>query len=173
MSELASSQRGQRERLRSFYARWLAPALVATALVNLALTFFLPLSSQPLRPHAEGSLTYLVHTEQPSVNRRFAFYLELDDATDGGVLIVPVGSFVDSDLVRGLAGLEVEERDYDPTLVAGSVALPPSLGVVETDDGDLDYTIIPDDDDTWWLALTEGGVVVVPESVAPVPEVRS
>jgi hypothetical protein len=147
--------------------------LVATALVNLALTFFLPLSSQPLRPHAEGSLTYLVHTEQPSVNRRFAFYLELDDATDGGVLIVPVGSFVDGDLVRGLARLEVEERDYDPTLVSGSVAVPPSLGVVETDDGDLDYTIIPGDDDTWWLALTEGGIVVVPESVAPVPEVRS
>jgi hypothetical protein len=147
--------------------------LVATALVNLALTFFLPLSSQPLRPHAEGSLTYLVHTEQPSVSRRFAFYLELDDATDGGVLIVPVGSFVDGDLVRGFAHLEVEERDYDPTLVSGSVAVPPSLGVVETDDGDLDYTIIPGDDDTWWLALTEGGIVVVPESAAPVPEVRS
>jgi hypothetical protein len=147
--------------------------LVATALVNLALTFFLPLSSQPLRPHAEGSLTHLVHTEQPSVNRRFAFYLELDDATDGGVLIVPVGSFVDSALVRGLADLEVEERDYDPTLVAGSVAVPPSLGVVETDDGDLAYTIVAGDDDTWWLALTDGGIVIVPESFAPVPEVRS
>jgi hypothetical protein len=147
--------------------------LVTTALVNLALTFFLPLSSQPLRPHAEGSLTYLVHTEQPSVNRRFAFYLELDDATDGGVLIVPVGSFVDPGLVRGLAGLEVEERDYDPTLLPGSVAVLPSLGEVETDDGDLAYTIIPADDDIWWLALTEGGLVVVPESVAPVPEARS
>jgi hypothetical protein len=147
--------------------------LVATALVNLALTFFLPLSSQPLRPHAEGSLTHLAHTEQPSVNRRFAFYLELDDATDGGVLIVPVGSFVDRDLVRGFTGLEVEERDYDPALVSGSVAIPPSLGVVETDEGDLAYTIIPGDDDTWWLALTESGIVVVPESVAPVPEVRS
>ena len=173
MSELASSQRGQRERLRSFYARWLAPALVATALVNLALTFFLPLSSQPLRLHAEGSLTHLAHTEQPSVNRRFAFYLELDDATDGGVLIVPVGSFVDSGLAGGFAGLEVEERDYDPTLLSGSVAVPPSLGVVETDGGDLDYSIIPGEAAIWWLAVTEGGIVVVPESVAPVPEVRS
>jgi hypothetical protein len=147
--------------------------LVATALVNLALTFFLPLSSQPLRLHAEGSLTHLVHTEQPSVNRRFAFYLELDDATDGGVLIVPLGSFVDPDLARGFAELEVEERDYDPTLALGSTAVPPSLGEVETDDGDLAYTIIPGDDDTWWLALTRDGIVVVPESVAPIPEVGS
>ncbi len=157
----------------SFYARWLAPALVATALVNLALTFFLPPSSQPLRLHADGSLTDLVHAEQPSVDRRFAFYLELDDATDGGVLIVPVDSFVDRDLVQGFAGLEVEERDFDPTLVSGSVALPPALGVVETDEGDLAYTIVAGDGDTWWLAITEGGIVVVPESVAPVPEVRS
>ncbi len=157
----------------SFYARWLAPALVATTLVNLALTFFLPPSAQPLRLHTDGSLTHLVHAEQPSVDRRFAFYLELDDATDGGVLIVPSDSFVDRALVRGFAGLEVEERDYDPTSVPGSVAVPPSLGVVETDDGDLAYTIVAGNDDTWWLAITEDGIVVVPESVATVPEVRS
>jgi len=152
-----------------FYARWLPLGLLMTAGTNLILTLFLPMGSQPVRLHSEGTLTYLVHTEQPSVDRRFAFYLELDDATEGGELVVPVDSFVDPDLAEGFAGFVVIERSYDPRSLPEEVTEPPSLGEVETDDGDLKYSIIPGDDDLWWLAYSESGVVVVPDSVAPVP----
>lgn len=134
----------------------------------MVLTPFLPRASWPIRPHADGSLTHLVHTEQPSVDRRFAFYLELDDATDGGVLVVPVDSFVDPELVEGFAELEVVVRSYDPA-IPSSIAEPPQLGVVETGNGDLPYSIVPGDDDLWWLAITADGVIVIPESAAPVP----
>jgi len=171
VSELASSHRDNRERLRFLYARWLPLALSLAALANLVLVFYLPPSALPLLLHNEGSLTHLVHTEQPSVNRRFGFYLELDDATDGGELVVPIDSFVNPDLAEGFADFEVVERDYDPSLLPDAIAVLAPLGTVETDDGDLPYSIIRGDDDLWWLALTDDGVVVVPESVAPVPGV--
>lgn len=169
--ELAPTPRSKRDRLRLFYIRWLPIALGLTALSNLAAMFFLPQSAQPIRLHESGSLTHLVHTEQPSVDRRFAFYLELDDATDGGVLVVPVGSFVIPELAEGFADFEVVERQYDPTAASGAITEPPSLGTVETDDGDLPYSIIPGEANTWWLARTDDGIVIVPASVAPVPGV--
>jgi len=173
VSELAQAQPGRRDRLRSLYIKLLPLAFVAAASVNVALSFLLPQSAQPLRLHADSSLTYLVHVEQPTVDRRFAFYLELDDATDGGVLIVPIGSFVDSDLAEGFADFEVVERDYDPTLVPGDVERPPSLGTVETEDGDLPYSIVAGDDDVWWLAIVGDRILVIPESVAMAPGVGS
>lgn len=166
MSERAPAQPGRRDRLRSRYTRLLPVAFVAAASVNVVLSFLLPPSAQPLRLHSEGSLTFLVHDEQPSVDRRFAFYLELDDATDGGVLIVPVGSFVDSDLAEGFADFEVVEREYDPTLIPGDIDRPPSLGTVETEDGDLPYSIVAGDDDVWWIAIVGDWILVIPESVA-------
>jgi len=171
VSELASSHRGKRERLRSLYVILLPLAFVVAALANLVLSSFLPLSALPLRPHADGSLTHLVHTEQPSVDRRFGFYLELDDATDGGELVVPVDSFVDPDLAEGFADFDVVERDYDPSLLPDGLAGGIPLGTVETEHGDLPYSIIPGDDDVWWLAVTDEGIVVVPESFAPPPGV--
>ncbi len=166
---LASSHPGKRERLRSLYTRWLPLAFVIATLANLVLSFFLPGSALPIRLHDDGSLTHLVHTEQPSVSRRFAFYLELDDATDGGVLVVPVDSFVDPDLAGGFAAFEVIECDFDPGSITEEIAGQAPLGEVETENGNLPYVIIPGQGDVWWVAITDGGVVVVPESVAPSP----
>lgn len=156
--------------LRRLYVKWLPIALGLTAAANLILTPFLPRGSQPILIHDEASLTYLAHNSQPSVDRRFSFYLELDDATDGGELVVPVDSFVSPELVEGFADMEVVERDYDPV---GS--LPEDLvegqpqGEVETDDANSLYWILDGDSDRWWLAFTNDGVVVVPETVAPAP----
>lgn len=170
MPELASTQPSKRDRLRLFYVRWLALALGLTGLANVVVSFFLPLGAQSIRPHEDGSLTHLAHTEQDSVDQRFAFYLELDDATDGGVLIVPGDSFVIPELAEGFANFEVVERDYDPTL-PDTVPDQSPLGLVEVAEGGklLPYSIIAGEDETWWLAMTDSGIVVVPESVAPVP----
>lgn len=166
---LASPHGGKRERLRFLYSRWLTLAIAIATLANVVLTFFLPRASLPIRLHNDGSLTHLVHTEQPSVNRRFGFYLELDDATDGGVLVVPIDSFVDPSLAEGFAAFEVIECDFDPGAIAEDVAGQAPLGEVETENGNLPYFIIPGQGDLWWVALTNRGVVVVPESVAPPP----
>lgn len=162
--------RGWRRRLGSVYTRYLPAALGLTAVVNLALTPFLPGSAAPIRTHRDGSLTELVHTEQRAVDRRFGFYMELDDATDGGTLVVPMGSFVNPELAEGFAGLEVEEVDYDPRAGAVSVPDSPESWLVETESGDLVFSIIPGYDDLWWLAeRPNGDVVVVPDSVLPAP----
>jgi hypothetical protein len=166
---LASPHGGKRERLRFLYSRWLPLALAIATLANIVLTFFLPGSALPIRLHDDGSLTHLVHTEQPSVNRRFSFYLELDDATDGGVLVVPFDSFVDPDLADGFAAFEVIECDGDAGRIAGEITGQDPLGEVETETGNLPYFIIPGQSDLWWVAITDGSVVVVPESVAPPP----
>lgn len=169
MSELASSHRGKRERLRILYGRWLPLAFAIATVANIVLTFFLPGPSLPIRLHDDGSLTHLAHTEQPSVNRRFAFYLELDDATDGGVLVVAVDSFVDPDLAGGFADFDVIECEFDPGPIAEEIAGQDPLGDVETENGNLPYFIIAGQGDLWWVAITDEGVVVVPESVAPPP----
>jgi hypothetical protein len=170
--ELAATHRSKRDRLRLFYARWLTLALGLTALANLVISFFVPLGAQSIRFHEDGSLTALAHVEQDSVDYRYAFYLELDDATDGGVLFVPNGSFVIPELAEGFADFEVIERDYDPTgPLPDGIVIGPKLGLVETDDegGLLAYSIVGGGDDTWWVAETVDGIVVVPESAAPVP----
>jgi hypothetical protein len=170
VSELAFSRDTKRDRARRLYARWLPLAFALAAAADLVLTFFLPRSAQPIRPHQDGSLTYLVHEEQPSVNRRYGFYMELDDATDGGVLVVPADSFVDPDLAEGFARFEVVEGDFGPIMLPEEISGQPQLGTVETDEGDLPFFIVPGDGDLWWLAVTDEGVFVVPDSVAPVPE---
>ncbi|HEX2404847.1 MAG TPA: hypothetical protein VHM29_09100 [Acidimicrobiia bacterium] len=162
--------RAWRQRLGTVYSRYLPAALGLTAAVNLALTPFLPGSAAPIRAHRDGSLTELVHTEQRAVDRRFGFYMELDDATDGGTLIVPAGSFVNPELAEGFAGFEVEQVDYDPRVAANSVPDSPESWLVETESGDLVVSIVPGNDDLWWLAeRPNGDVVVVPNSVVPAP----
>ena len=159
-----------RQRLGTVYTQYLPAALGLTAAVNLALTPFLPGSAAPIRTHRDGSLTELVHTEQRAVDRRFGFYMELDDATDGGTLIVPAGSFVNPELAEGFAGFAVEEVDYDPRAGADSVPDSPESWLVETDAGDLVFSIVPGNDDLWWLAERPNGeVAVVPDSVVPAP----
>ena len=149
---------------------WLPIAFTLAATANLVLTFYLPRPALPIRGSADSSLTYLVHHAQPSVDRRFAFYFELDDATDGGELVVPVGNVVDPELVDGFAEMAVVERDYDPigSLPEGLINRPP-LGEFETEEADLLYWIIEGDSDLWWLAATDEGIVIVPETVAPAP----
>ena len=159
-----------RERLGLAYTRYLPAALGLTVVVNIALTPFLPGLGAPIRTHRDGSLTELVHTEQRAVDRRFGFYLELDDATDGGVLVVPRGSFVDPELAEGFAGFEVVEVEYDPR--AGGTNIPESSEswLVETESGDVTISIVAGEDDLWWLAERPNGeFVVVPNSVEPAP----
>ncbi len=159
----------RRARLRSLYVRWLPLALGATAVVNIALSAFLGPSALPIRPHDDGSLTELVHTEQPSLDRRFGFYLELDDATDPGTLFVSEENTVIAELADGFAELEVVVADFDPTLPPG-IEPPEPLGVLETDDGDIPYSIIRGDGNVWWIADAGNAIVVVPATVVPVPE---
>lgn len=159
----------RRDRLRAVYVRWLPLALGATAAVNIALSVFMSPSAQPIRLHDDPSLTDLVHIEQPSLDRRYGFYLELDDATDPGTLFVSGEDMVIVELVDGFAGLEVVVADFDPTLPA-DVDIPDQLGVLETEDGEIPYSIIGGDGDVWWLAETGEGIVVVPAGVVPVPE---
>jgi hypothetical protein len=162
--------RDWRRRLGAIYTRFLPIAFVLTAIVNLALIPLLPGSGLPIRSHPSGSLTDLAHEEQRAVDVRFGFYLELDDASDGGILVVPAGSFVNHELAEGFAEFEVVELDYDPTTAASELAGIPEIGLVETESGDLAYSIIPGEDDLWWLAHpSEGRVVVVPDSVVPSP----
>jgi hypothetical protein len=173
--ELAATEPSKRDRLQLFYVRWLALALGLTALANLVITFFVPLGAQSIRFHEDGSLTHLVHVEQDSVDYRFAFYLELDDATDGGTLIVPVGSFVIPELAEGFADFDVVERDYDVTdPLPDDLDSGPTLGLVETDEEGslLPYSIVTGDGDVWWIAQTADGILVIPASAAPPPVAR-
>jgi hypothetical protein len=164
MAELARS-----ERLRAFYGRWLPWGLAVVAAVNLVLTFLAPASSRPIRLHESGSLTSLVHAEQRSVDHRYGFYLELDDATTGGVLVAPPGSFPNPELVQGLAGMDLVETDYDPTAISTTIQPGPALGEIETDQGDIPYSIVEGGGETWWLAFRDGEWIVVPTEAQPVP----
>lgn len=160
--------------LRRIYRRWLAPLLVATALANLVAAAFVPTASQSVRRHESGSLTHLVHKEQRSVDRRYGIYIELGDALAGGTLVVYPGVELSADLARGLAGVEFEELDYDPTVQPGFVPESEPLGSFEAGDVLIDYWIVPDGkSNRWWLGTVPGGVVVLPETTAPVPEAES
>jgi hypothetical protein len=162
--------RAWRRHLGTVYTRYLPAALGLTAAINLAVTPFLPGSGAPIRFHRDGSLTELVHTEQLSVDRRFGFYLELDDVTDGGILIVPMGSFVNPELAEGFAGFDVVEVDYDPRAGGDNIPDGPESWVVETESGDVSVSIVAGDDDLWWIAeRPDGEFVVVPNSVEAAP----
>ena len=162
--------RAWRQRLGTVYTRYLPAALALTAAVNLALTPFLPGSAAPIRTHRDGSLTELVHSEQRAVDRRFGFYMELDDVTDGGILVVPVGSFVNPELAEGFAGFDVVEVDYDPRAAGTDVPESAESWLVETETGDVSVSIVAGDDDLWWVAERPNGeFVVVPNSVQAAP----
>ena len=131
-------------------------------MVNLVLLYILPISARPIRTHEDGSLTALVHVEQRSVNRRYGFYLELDDATAGGVLVVPPTSLLRVELIEGFSGMVVVEKDYDPQEFDGLPGLGDPLGLISTDRGELPYWIVPGTDTEWWVVHANEGIVVVP-----------
>ena len=152
------------------YRRWLPTILIGSALVNAALTSLLPAGSLPIRSHPDPSLTYLVRTEGISLDKRFSLYMHLGDAARGGTLIVPLGAVVSGELVEGLAGMDMVERDFDARSWPPEVATSgPPLGLYETAIGDLPYWILPGDGELWWLGQTDQVLVVVSDSVAPVP----
>ncbi len=144
--------------------------LIASALVNLTLTPFLPSMGLPVRSHPDPSLTYLVHDEGISLDRRYGFYMELYDAARGGTLTVPLGSFLSEELIEGSAEMTMLESDYDPSVLpAEAFPTGPPLGLLETPDGDLPYWILSGPAEEWWLAMREGRIVVVPGTVVPGP----
>ena len=160
----------RRSRRSAVFAVWMPRIMIATALINLALTPLLPSMGLPIRPHPDPSLTALVHDEGISLARRFSFYLELHDRAAGDDLLVPTGSFISEELVEGLAAMTFIERDYDPGEVPPA-ALPigPPLGLLETPEGDLPYFILEGQAATWWVGIEQGRVIVIPEDLAPPP----
>lgn len=141
------------------------------SVIGLVTIWLSPLSS-PIIPADSGSLTHLAHVAQRSVARRYAFYLELDDQTDGATLILPDPSTVNTRLVEGLAAMTLETRSYDPT------AIPEELvprgepdGELEIDDSVIRYWILSGErDEPRWVGRFAGGLVIVPFSAAPVPD---
>lgn len=159
------------DQIRRLYLSWLPLALGLVAAGNLILSAFLPRSAQPVRLHDDGSLTHLVHSEQRSVDRRYGIYLELGDAMAGQVLYVPEDSMLEADIAQGLSDVTIIERAYDPTNVPLDVVPEGEpLGLFQTNAGELPYWIVPDGGDArWWLARSSEGILIISESVAPVP----
>jgi hypothetical protein len=54
-------------------------------------------------------------------------------------------------------------------LLPDDLVVGPPLGELETEEADLLYWILEGDSDLWWLAVTDEGIVIVPETVAPAP----
>lgn len=159
-------------RLRRQYRYWLPLVLAVTAVANFTVHVFLPGSAQPIRPHSQGSLTHLVHTEQRTVDLRYGFYEELADISTGETLVVPERSALDADLLEGLSGVTVVVGDYDPSTMSDVdlVGDAEPLGLLRVDGEDVAYWILPGSGDhRWWETHTNDGIVILPESVAPIP----
>ncbi len=156
--------------MRQIYRRWLPAALAVTALANVAATPFLPSSAKPFRPHSSGSLTHLVHTEQRTVDLRYGIYMELGDVLAGETLYVPEESPLSADLAAGLANVTIEELDYDRADLSDVPPRGQPRGSFQSGDERIDYWIVPNGTDAaWWLGQNSEGIVIVSESVAPVP----
>lgn len=158
-----------RRRLRPWLTRVLPAVLVATAVANVAFTPFVPAQSQPIRFHADGSLRGLIASERESVTVRYSIYEDLRLLAADGTLVVPAGRrILDEYLVGGMSLMSVEVIDYDPeTSVAGAAAATGPSDATATIDS---YTILAGDADRWWVAIDGSTLVIVPESVAPIPE---
>jgi hypothetical protein len=140
-------------------------------LVNLGiLVVIAPRNTRPVVPHAEGSLTHLVHVEQRTVDRRYGFYMELGDVAAGGVLVVPAENVVRADWARSFSEVTLLVQDYDPMAIPeGARPSGEPIGLLETGDGDIPYWIIPGSGTRWWMGATSEGIVLIPGSVAPPP----
>jgi len=154
---------------RRLYVRALPIVLAVVASVNLMISTWLETQGTPIRLHDDGSLTHLVHLEQRTTDRRYGFYLELGDVAAGEYLRGPEGSPIVAWMTRGLSSVEFQVTDYDAS------ALPPEavprdepIGVMATPDGEFPYWILPGDGPRW-MAYHKDGIVIVPDSVAPMP----
>lgn len=160
-----------RDRLAGPYRRWGLAVLLATAVANVAITPFYPEQAQPVRWHGDPDLSHLVETERESVDLRFGFYEDLRAAAAGGALIVPPGSIVDPHVADGLSLLDVVERDYDPAIDSTGLPDPVAKGLHDGSGADVAYEVLPGIAVVWWYAIDGDVVVIVPESLIPVPEV--
>jgi hypothetical protein len=157
--------------LRRIYRRWLPAALAVIALANLVANESLPKESQTFRRHDSGTLTHLVHTEQRTVDLRFGIYMELADALSGQTLYVPEESPLSADLALGLADVTLKTSDYDPADLSGVPARGEPLGSFQDGDERPDYWILSDGIEAgWWLGQDTDGIVIVSETIAPIPE---
>lgn len=145
--------------------------LVATVVVNLAMSDrYVPPSGHPIRTMPGPELSALVSASQPLTRDLYLLYADLADVAAGSVLVVPDGRVLDHHLVRGIGGMTVEVRDYDPTVDGGAFDLPTRpMGGVVTPRGVVDYWIVPGSADEWWLGRIGDAIVIVPGSAAPVP----
>jgi hypothetical protein len=160
---------------RRLYILGLPVVLGLAGLINLGFSVGAPLLGSPIRQHAEGSLTHLVHTEERPVDMRYGFYLELGDVADGGTLVVPPLSPVQADLARAISNVTVIVKDYEPTPMSpGAFPNEDPLGHLSVDDQDLPYWIYPSEgEDQWWLARFRDGLIVIPEAMEQVPRSSS
>lgn len=98
--------------------------------------------------------------------------MEVGEAVGGATLVLPEETVLDARLVRGLSGVDVLRLSYDPSDLRDQV-MPEGqpLGSYNDDGETLSYWILTGEGaDRWWLARTSDGIVIVPETVTPVPE---
>lgn len=161
------------ERLRRRYPRLLVAICVVAIVVNLGTLFFVRVRARPVWKHGGGDLAHLIVTDDQTTAWRFGIYAELGRVGRGGVLVVPEGSWVEPYVAERIAGMTVEER---PGLAGATVDVPPSLrffGLLQYDSEEelaLYWILAGPSSDVFWLAEVDGGFVVVPATLQPVPE---
>jgi hypothetical protein len=140
-------------------------ALATGILVNSAILVFLPVGSQPFRPHADDGLLHLVETEQASLHLEHAFYLELHEVAAGRVLVAPEG-LLDETFVDGLADMQMRTRPADTSPGASELidGTDTTHGIVRPSDrseDEYDYVILDPGPDQRLHVLVDGSTIVV------------
>jgi hypothetical protein len=160
-----------RDRLGVAYRAALPGVLVAAAVANLLLTVGVPSIAQPIWSHPGPSLEAATQTQRTN-DHRFRFHLLVGDIVDGGTLVVGDDVALDQRVARGIGG-------YTVAVVPGPLLLPdeveaavpdPATGTIEVAGALVDYRVVDGPlSDLAWLATHDGGLVVVPASLHPVP----
>lgn len=118
-------------------------------IANLAFLGMTPAGSWPFRPHDNASLLELVETEQRSLARDHAFYLELRPVGVGLVLVAEEG-LLDPVSVDGLADMDLAIVPPAAGVDASSIAMLDGLsGSIRLSDDapTIDYLIVAPDPD--------------------------
>lgn len=148
-------------------------SLLWAAAINVGLTQSAPHLGQPIFTHPSSSLGSLVHTDQAYIRRNYGFVFALREVAAGSVLVVRADNPISSRALRVFGSVTVERADFDAS------SLPEDVIPTSEPDGrfrprgtdEYPYWILPGaPNETRWLAELSQGWVVVPESVAPVPE---
>ena len=124
-------------------------ALLVGVIANLVFLSTTPLVSWPVRPHDNDSLLELVETEQRSLARDHAFYLELRTVA-GGLTLVAEEGVLDPVSVDGLADMDLAIAAPAAGVDASSIAMLDGLSGsirLSDDDSDTAYLIVAPDPD--------------------------